>query len=259
MWGVFGSLLLLLGALASLAGPGADSVAAEAAEAAELTAAYRGGFADVIGANVEQLPLAVLASLTMSGFVVAAFLVGLAAGKREWLTQVSGVSLRRIFVTGMCVGVPAAAFSAAGTAGPLSVRWELLAAMTGLVMAPALSAAYAAGLLLWFGTRSGARAAGVLAPAGRMALTNYLTQSLVMALIFTGYGLGLYGRVGIAVPVCVSLVLYAAQLVLSGWVMRRYRLGPVERGLRAFTYYGGRSHERSHGNSRERFLEVNDR
>lgn len=262
VWGVFGSLLLLLGALASLAGPGADSVAdnaAEAAEAAELTAAYRGGFADVVGANVEQLPLAVLASLTMSGFVVAAFLVGLAAGKREWLTQVSRVNLRRIFVTGMCVGVPAAAFSAAGTAGPLSVRWELLAAMTGLVMAPALSAAYAAGLLLWFGTRSGARVAGVLAPAGRMALTNYLTQSLVMALIFTGYGLSLYGRVGIAVPVCVSLVLYAAQLVLSGWVMRRYRLGPVERGLRAFTYYGGRSHERSQGSSAERFLEVNDR
>ncbi|MGR8010445.1 DUF418 domain-containing protein [Streptomyces hypolithicus] len=235
IWGICGSLLLLFGALGTLAGPDVDAV--PAAEAAELTAAYRGGFADVVGANLEQLPLAGLASLTMSGFVVAAFLLGLAAGKRQWLTRADGARLRRILATGLCVGVPAAAFSAAGAVGPLSARWEPLAAMTGIVMAPALSAAYAAGLLLWFGSPSGARVAEVFAPAGRMALTNYLTQSLVMALIFTGYGLGLYGRLGIAVPVCIALVLYAAQLALSGWLMRRYRLGPVERVLRAFTHF----------------------
>ncbi|MEV8309087.1 DUF418 domain-containing protein [Streptomyces flavidovirens] len=248
VWGVFGSLLLLLGVLGTLAGP--DDEAAQAAlstEAAELTAAYRGGFTDVVGANLGQLPFAVLALFTMSGFVVAAFLLGLSAGKRQWLTRVGRVALRRILVAGLCVGVPAAAFSASGVAGPLSPRWELLAGMTGVVVAPALSAAYVAGLLLWFGTPGGARAAGVLAPAGRMALTHYLTQSLVMALIFTGYGLGLYGRLGVAVPVCIALVLYAAQLALSGMLMRRYRLGPVEWVLRAFTHL------------RERPRQVNER
>ncbi|WP_308375878.1 DUF418 domain-containing protein [Streptomyces sp. ISL-99] len=248
VWGVFGSLLLLLGVLGTLTGLEGDADrAAVAAEAAELTAAYRGGFTDVVGANLGQLPFAVFALVTMSGFVVAAFLMGLSAGKRQWLTRADGASLRRILWTGLCVGVPAAAFAASGVAGPLSPRWELLAAMTGVVVAPALSAAYVAGLLLWFGTPSGARAAGVLAPAGRMALTNYLTQSLVMALIFTGYGLGLYGRVGIAVPVCIALVLYAAQLALSGLLMRRYRLGPVEWVLRAFTHL------------RERPRQVNER
>ncbi|WP_244282877.1 DUF418 domain-containing protein [Streptomyces flavidovirens] len=248
VWGVFGSLLLLLGVLGTPAGPDDGAAqAAVAAEAAELTAAYRGGFTDVVGANLGELPFAVLALFTMSGFVVAAFLLGLSAGKRQWLTRVGRVALRRVLVAGLCVGVPATAFSAAGVAGPLSPRWELLAGITGVVVAPALSAAYVAGLLLWFGTPGGARAAGVLAAAGRMALTHYLTQSLVMALIFTGYGLGLYGRLGIAAPVCIALVLYAAQLALSGPLMRRYRLGPVEWVLRAFTHL------------RERPRQVNER
>ncbi|MGW0545869.1 DUF418 domain-containing protein [Streptomyces altiplanensis] len=248
VWGAFGSALLLLGALATLVDPGAETAqGAAAAEAAELTAAYRGGFADVVGANLEQVWFAAVALLTIGGLVVAVFLLGLAAGKRQWLTRVSTAGLRRILVTGLCVGVPTAAFSAAGTAGPLPARWELLAGMAGTVFAPALTAAYAAGLLLWFGTPGGARAAGTLASAGRMALTNYLAQSLVMALVFTGYGLGLYGRLGIAVPVCLALVLYAAQLALSGALLRRYRLGPVEWLLRGFTHFrerpGGRSHE----------------
>ncbi|MGW7053938.1 DUF418 domain-containing protein [Streptomyces sp. NPDC054887] len=237
VWGCFGSLLLLFGALATLAGPDdAATKAAAAREAAELTAGYRGGFGDVVGANVSQLPFAAVALVVMSGFVVAAFLLGLSAGKRQWLTRAGGANLRRVLVAGLCVGLPAAAFSASGATGPLPARWEMLAAMTGVVTAPALSAAYVAGLLLWFGTPGGARAAGILAPAGRMALTNYLTQSLVMALIFTGYGLALYERAGIAVPLGLALLLYAAQLPLSARLLRRHRLGPVEWALRAFTH-----------------------
>ncbi|MGW7195501.1 DUF418 domain-containing protein [Streptomyces chryseus] len=243
VWGTVGSLLLLFGALGTLAGTDDAAEAATAREAAELTAAYRGDFGDVVGANVGQLPLAAVALVVMSGFVVAAFLLGLSAGKRQWLTRVGGAGLRRVLVAGLCVGLPAAALSACGAAGPLPARWELFAAMVGVVMAPALSAAYVAGLLLWFGTPGGARAAGILAPAGRMALTHYLTQSLVMALIFTGYGLGLYGRLGIAAPLGIALLLYAAQLALSARFLRRHRLGPVEWALRAITHLRVRPHE----------------
>ncbi|MFD4949065.1 DUF418 domain-containing protein, partial [Streptomyces sp. NPDC058409] len=145
--------------------------------------------------------------------------------------------LRRIFLRGLAIGVPGAVFSAAGIAGPLPERWELFATAVGLAAAPALSAAYATGLLLWFAAPSGAATARLFAPAGRMALTNYLTQSLVMALVFSGYGLGLYGRTGAAAAVGGALVLYACQLALSGWLMRRHRLGPVEWLLRAVTLW----------------------
>ncbi|MFF5447186.1 DUF418 domain-containing protein [Streptomyces sp. NPDC012888] len=238
LWGCFGGLLLVTAAAAALLDPAPDTGVGSAEKTTALVDAYRGGFADVVGANVDALPEAAAATLLMSGFVIAAFLVGLAAGKQHWLTTAEGPTLRRLLVTGLCVGVPTALFAAAGTAGPLSARWELLAAMVSVVAAPALSVAYASGLLLWFRTGGGARAVSVLAPAGRMALTNYLTQSLVMALLFTGYGLALYGRLGIAVPLAMALLLYAAQLALSARLMRRYRLGPVEWLLRKLTRFG---------------------
>ncbi|MFB8032573.1 DUF418 domain-containing protein [Streptomyces sp. NPDC056004] len=244
VFGVAGGFLLLIGLGAALFDPG--DLGESATVKAELTAAYRGGFTEVVGANIRALPETLAAVPLMGGFVVAAFLVGFVAGRRQWLGAAAladRARLRRICLTGLAVGVPGAAFSAAALVGPLPERWTLLGLAVGMVAAPALSAAYATGLLLWFTTRGGAATARVLAPAGRMALTNYLTQSLVMALVFSGYGLGLYGRTGAAAAVGGALVLYACQLALSGWLMRRYRLGPVEWLLRAVTLWArpGRS------------------
>lgn len=238
VYGVAGGFLLLVALGAALFDPG--DLSESAAAKAELTAAYRGGFTEVVGANIRALPEIVAALPLMGGYVVAAFLVGFVAGRRQWLgaaVLTDRARLRRIFLTGLAIGVPGAVFAAAGTAGPLPERWELFGLAVGLAAAPALSAAYATGLLLWFTTPSGAATARVLAPAGRMALTNYLTQSLVMALAFSGYGLGLYGRTGAAAAVSGALVLYACQLALSGWLMQRHRLGPVEWLLRALTLW----------------------
>ncbi|MEE1811371.1 DUF418 domain-containing protein [Streptomyces sp. BE133] len=238
VYGVAGGFLLLVALGAALFDPG--DLSESAAVKAELTAAYRGGFTEVVGANIRALPEIVAALPLMGGYVVAAFLMGFVAGRRQWLGAAAltdRARLRRIFLTGLAIGVPGAVFAAAGMAGPLPERWELFGLAVGLAAAPALSAAYATGLLLWFTTPSGAATARVLAPAGRMALTNYLTQSLVMALAFSGYGLGLYGRTGAAAAVSGALVLYACQLALSGWLMRRHRLGPVEWLLRAVTLW----------------------
>jgi uncharacterized protein len=75
-----------------------------------------------------------------------------------------------------------------------------------------------------------------LAPVGRKALSNYLIQSLIASLIFTGYGLGLYGRVGAALGLVLSLAIFAAQIPLSMLWLRRFDFGPVEWVLRSFTY-----------------------
>ncbi|MFP3989401.1 DUF418 domain-containing protein [Streptomyces sp. E11-3] len=237
------AVLLFIGLGAMLDGPEPDS--ALLAEAAELTEAYRGSAADVIGANVGQWAEILLATVLTGGYVVAAFLVGLAAGKRELLARAAEhpERLRRICVVGAVVGVPGALFMAVGSVGPLPVAvWEFPAMIVGMAMAPALSAAYGAGFLLWV-TRAGRgpRTTGLgalLAGAGRMSLTNYLTQSLVMALVFTGYGFGLYGKAGAAAAVCGALVVYAAQLALSVRLLRRFRMGPVEWVLRAVTLAG---------------------
>ncbi|MER5226682.1 DUF418 domain-containing protein [Streptomyces flaveus] len=75
----------------------------------------------------------------------------------------------------------------------------------------------------------------LLVPAGRMTLTNYLTQSLVCALLFTGYGAALVGDVPPLGVLAIALVLFTAQAVASRRWLRRYHYGPLEWLLRAWT------------------------
>jgi uncharacterized protein len=96
--------------------------------------------------------------------------------------------------------------------------------------------AYAALMLLVFQTSRGARLLAPLAATGRMALTTYLTQSLVCTLLFYSFGLGLYGRVGYTGMLAITVTLFAAQMAASTWWIRRYRFGPVEWVWRTLTY-----------------------
>ena len=69
-----------------------------------------------------------------------------------------------------------------------------------------------------------------------MALTSYLTQSIVLSVIFYGWGLGLYGRLGEARAAAIGVTIFGVQAVLSAAWLRRYRFGPVEWLWRSFTY-----------------------
>jgi uncharacterized protein len=72
------------------------------------------------------------------------------------------------------------------------------------------------------------RRLSVLAPAGRMTLTNYVMQSVLGWAVFYGSGFGLYLRVGPALSLLIALALCALQLVYSAWWLRRFRMGPLE-------------------------------
>ncbi|MFD3759683.1 DUF418 domain-containing protein [Streptomyces sp. NPDC058622] len=234
------SAVLLLVGFASLLmsdAEAADLDAEIAAGFAGLVADYRGDAASVVQANLGQLPDALLAVLLMGGFVLAAFLTGLHCGKRRLLTDTGNhaAQMRRICVLGAAVGLPGSLFMALAVSGQLGPRWAILGEVVGAVTAPALTAAYVCGMLLLMKTARGAGIAALLAPAGRMALTNYLSQSLAMAFAFTAYGLALYDRLSPAVVVLGAVVLYAGQLALSTRLMARHRYGPVEWLLRAVT------------------------
>jgi uncharacterized protein len=96
--------------------------------------------------------------------------------------------------------------------------------------------AYAALLLLVFQTKRGARLLAPLAATGRMALTTYLTQSVICTTLFYSYGFRLLGRVGYTGMFVITVVLFAIQMAVSVWWLRRYRFGPVEWLWRTLTY-----------------------
>lgn len=206
--------------------------------AARSVAAYRGGFLSVVGAHLRELPTALGANLMYTPDMLAAFLAGLAAAKAG-LVERRGRDrtwLRRVVVRWLPVGLAGGIVTACCANGPLDSRWFLVGHAVSLLTAPALTASYACGLLLLIGAVRPA-AARVLAASGHMALTQYLSQSLVLALVFTGYGFGLYDRVGTAVVLAGCVVLYGAQLALGVWLMGRVRYAPAELVLRTVTLW----------------------
>jgi len=75
-----------------------------------------------------------------------------------------------------------------------------------------------------------------LAPAGQMALTNYLLQSLICTGIFFGYGLGYFEQLPRAWQVPFVFGLFLLQVLWSRLWMARFRMGPMEWLWRAATY-----------------------
>ena len=76
-----------------------------------------------------------------------------------------------------------------------------------------------------------------LASVGRMALTNYLMQSLIGAFIFYGWGLGYFGQLDRIQYVPIVLGVWALQLILSPLWLFRFRYGPMEWLWRSLTYW----------------------
>jgi uncharacterized protein len=74
------------------------------------------------------------------------------------------------------------------------------------------------------------------APVGRMALTNYLTHSLVCVVLSYGFGFGLWWRIGAAQAMAIALAIVAVQIPLSRWWLARYEQGPMEWVWRRLTY-----------------------
>ena len=168
---------------------------------------------------------------------LAMFMVGCAAGRRRVFAEPEGY--RRMWQRhapwALVVGVAGAVFYATTTVWALGTGWEVIGLGLSLLTAPFLSFTYVGMVMKLFHRHGGLRIAQALAPAGRMALSNYLLQSLVCALVFTGYGLRLMGQVSPAGSVLIALALFGCQMVASAWWLGRFRYGPVEWGLRAVT------------------------
>jgi uncharacterized protein len=99
-----------------------------------------------------------------------------------------------------------------------------------------LAAGYICGLALIFLNPNLRRFVTPFAAVGRMALTDYLMQSVLCTLFFYHYTTGLFGRVGPALDWVPVILLYSAQVVFSNWWLSRYRFGPMEWLWRGLTY-----------------------
>ena len=99
-----------------------------------------------------------------------------------------------------------------------------------------LCAAYLGTFVLLLRKQFWRRALGWLAPLGRMALTNYLTHSLVFSTLFYGYGAGLFGQVPRFQQMGFVAAMILSQAVFSRIWLANFNYGPMEWLWRSATY-----------------------
>jgi len=107
----------------------------------------------------------------------------------------------------------------------------------GLFQDGYLALTYVAAITLLVATSSvwKRRLTTMFGAAGRMALTNYILQFAVIAVIFDNYALGATWLEPKYAPLA-GVALFAVLAVLSRWWLARFRLGPAEWLLRSLTY-----------------------
>jgi uncharacterized protein len=195
----------------------------------------QGSVADIVRLNICNWfsQVSYVLSSGMIFRIYGCFLLGFLFGRQEIYKQLPQhrVLIRRIALWGLPIGLLLNFFYAMVFE---SRTWADV--LLGSFAVLPLSLAYAALLcLIWLGPE-GPRRLRHFAPVGRMALTNYITQSVICTLIFYNTGLGLAGTVGPAIYIPIGFGVYAIQIAASGWWLARYRFGPLEWLWRMATY-----------------------
>jgi uncharacterized protein len=183
-----------------------------------------GGFGEVFAFRIGEIPAILPLHLDIFPRTVALFLFGAFAWRTGFLRELRK-NRRLLFAGGTAALMLGACFNIASHVAPSVDR-----------TAPVLMAAGYGAILLGMMTSNAKRVLLWAVPLGRMAFTNYLLQSIVLGWIFYGYGLGLFGRLGVAAALAIGVVLYASQALLSIWWLRRYRFGPMEWLWRTLMY-----------------------
>jgi uncharacterized protein len=169
------------------------------------------------------------------------FLLGLYAGKKRLFQDVEGqrVFFRRVLFWGLVIGMPLNLFHtlcvASADLANLHFLWLLSYGLLG-IGGPALALAYAAGLTLLLQNERVRSWCQVLGLTGKMALSNYLFQSLLCTTIFYGYGFGLFGAVNRTTTLALVGLIFAVQVGLSTCWLRVFQFGPMEWLWRSLTY-----------------------
>ena len=238
---LMGALLLMV-VPPDMMGITPESLAGNARAGEVAAAAYAGGgFVEVTAQRVQDFGFLLSNIWGVVPMALGVFLIGSWLLRTGYMADVAGN--RRFFArmaawclpAGLVLTLWSAAIATGHPEGAANGTWVLAMSLHGLGALPVTLGGVALLALAWE-SRAGARLLGALAPAGRMALTNYLFQSLVGSLVFYGYGLAMWGRLGPAAMAALALGVFALQVVASRWWLARFRFGPVEWLWRWLTY-----------------------
>lgn len=185
-----------------------------------------GGFAEVLAFRIHELPGYLPLHVFMFPRTVALMLLGAVAWRADLFRAGSRASRSLPIVAS--IGLLAGGVLAVSQAnGWLHLGWRAELALER-VSTVLLAFGYAA-IIVWATNWASARKMlAWAAPIGRMAFTNYLMQSVIFGWVFYGYGLGLFGQLGVTAALAIGIGVYILQIVFSAYWLRHFLYGPVE-------------------------------
>jgi uncharacterized protein len=197
-----------------------------------------GSWFEVFALRMVLLMLYAFSMMLMTIWMVGGYmLLGVAAVRKGLFhaPQRHPQLFRALLYGGLLVGVPLQ-----GLATWMAIQPYALAMATGMI-AVMIGAFFMVGLFVAIAAKVvesplAVRLTWPLRACGRMAFTNYLTQSLVMVILFQGWAVGLAGMQYRELWLYVILPLWGAQLVWSAAWLAVFRQGPLEALWRRFTW-----------------------
>lgn len=173
--------------------------------------------------------------------ILAMFLLGFYAYRRGIFQDLSGNGpfIRRVLIYGITLGIVGNAAMSI-LAGKEALLPPTLAGVGGVIAyafgVPALALGIIALIATLWQKAVWQRLLVFMAPVGRMALTNYLLQTMICVSIFYGYGFGQFGKIGATTATLIALSIFTFQIVMSTLWLKYFAYGPMEWIWRQLTY-----------------------
>jgi uncharacterized protein len=175
--------------------------------------------------------------------VLGMFLIGYVIGRTDFYKNILQHKkiLYYVIGIGLAIGLPANYFlahymtTAMGDYFQLKQKGMYQTIFYALGVAP-LATVYVACFMLAFQTMVGKKILSLIAPAGKMAFSNYITQSLVGNFVFLGAGLGYMGQVGPVYYTLFGIGVFLIQVIISTIWLNYFNYGPLEWLWRSATY-----------------------
>lgn len=170
--------------------------------------------------------------------VLGLFLIGFWIGKNHMYSRLEELKpiLKRLAILGLCMGLPLSVIYAwsAMNSKPFGFGTHSLFYFLSVY---ATSFGYVSLFCILYLKSTKNKIWKILSYPGRMALTNYIGQSVIGVLIFYGIGLGLGADTGLVYGEFIALTVFIFEIAFScGW-LSYFRFGPLEWIWRCLTYF----------------------
>ena len=208
----------------------------------EASLAYSSGnFTKMVEVRLREYQVMLIGIFSFYPVVLGMFLVGYWAARRQIFKrmQLYKALFKRGLVWGAIIGIPTSIiYIYASSQAPAYVpnAYSFLSLLAHNIGGFFLCLFYISALSLLFINGKLKHLGRLLAPVGRMALTNYLMQTLICTTLFFSYGFGLFGKITSFHGILIAFVVFAVQIPVSIIWLAYFKYGPLEWVWRGLTY-----------------------